>query len=198
MKTTLLRCALFAGFLGLITFLPSCRPDEKECPTSTTLQDSLNVRELNLREREMSLREREVGIMERESALGIRFNTAASPKISNDGRKLSKREIESYEDKYGKASYKTPTLSFPGQYPESSERALTLTDLAHLTPWGKKVMMNEIYARHGYVFPDKDLKKHFDKETWYKGTQKNFNKLKLTELEKQNIAFLNAHPVVEQ
>lgn len=196
MKKQLFISALIVGIFALIAVMPSCRPDEKECPTS--LQDSLNVRELRLREREMSLRERELGIMEREGALGIRFSKNATPTITNDGRKLSKEQRKAYEDKFGKAAYKAPVLEFPGQYPESSERALRATDLEHLTAWGKKVMINEIYARHGYVFPDKEMQKHFDKESWYKGTQKNINKLKITELEKQNITTLEAHRVVEQ
>ncbi|MEO6832772.1 MAG: YARHG domain-containing protein [Chitinophagaceae bacterium] len=196
MKKQLLISALVLGIFGVIAVMPSCRPDEKECPTA--LQDSLNVRELRLRERETSLRERELGVMERESALGIHFSKNSTPNISNDGRKLSKEAQKAYEEKYGKAAYKAPILDFPGQYPESSERALTMTDLEHLTPWGKKVMMNEIYARHGFVFTNKEIKKHFDKESWYKGTQKDFNKLKLTALEKANIAFLDAHPATER
>lgn len=196
MKKTLLLGVLIVAVLGIFTSFPSCRPDEKECPTA--LQDSLNVRELRMREREISLRERELGIMERENALGIHFNNSASPKISNDGRGLSRKELQAYEEKYGKVAYKAPILSFPGQYPESSERPLTTSDLEHLTPWGRKVMVNEIYARHGYIFQDKEMKKHFDKESWYKGIQKNIDKLKLTALERDNIAFLNAHPVVEK
>lgn len=61
-----------------------------------------------------------------------------------------------------------------------------------MTPWGMKVMLNEIYARQGYIFKDPELKKHFAEEKWYKGKQSNFNKIKISNTEKQNIAFIKA------
>lgn len=81
----------------------------------------------------------------------------------------------------------------PGQYPEGSDRLLTEKDLEHLTPWGMKVMQNEIYARHGLVFKDASLKKHFRKEKWYKGKQRSMKNIRLTDTESQNIAFINQH-----
>lgn len=83
--------------------------------------------------------------------------------------------------------------STTGQYPESSERLLTEKDVEHVTPWGMKVMMNEIYARHGLVFKDAAMRKHFRKEKWYKGTEKNMKKVKLSDTEIQNIAFIRQH-----
>ena len=94
---------------------------------------------------------------------------------------------------------KIPASRFPGQFPESSERLLTDRDVEHQTSWGMRVMMNEIYARHGYVFKDADLRKHFRREKWYKGTEKNLKKIKLTDIEIQNIAFIKdaqLHPKI--
>jgi hypothetical protein len=65
--------------------------------------------------------------------------------------------------------------------------------MEHLTPWGMNVMLNEIYARHGYIFKDPELKKHFAEESWYKGKQANLSKIKLTEIEKENVTFIKAH-----
>ncbi|RYD51123.1 MAG: YARHG domain-containing protein [Sphingobacteriales bacterium] len=79
-----------------------------------------------------------------------------------------------------------------GQYPESTDRLLTQKDVENATPWGLKVMQNEIYARHGYVFTDAELKKHFRKEDWYKGKERTLKKIKLTSTETQNITFLKA------
>ncbi len=77
----------------------------------------------------------------------------------------------------------------PGNYPESSERLLTDKDVRHLSPWGKKVMTNEIYARHGMKFSDPLVQEHFDKENWYQGKYNNVDK-KLTAIEKQNLQML--------
>lgn len=87
----------------------------------------------------------------------------------------------------------TKSTSTTGQYPESSERKLTESDVEHVTPWGAKIMMNEIYARHGFIFKDAAMRKHFKKEKWYKGTEKSMKKIKLTDTEIQNIAFIREH-----
>src|SRR5436305_1539379 len=78
---------------------------------------------------------------------------------------------------------------YPGQFPESSERLLTNRDVEHQTAWGMKVMMNEIYARHHYVFREKELRKHFAREKWYRGREHNMKNIKLSDIEIQNIAF---------
>jgi hypothetical protein len=92
-----------------------------------------------------------------------------------------------------KGSKGNSSSAFPGQFPESSERLLTEKDMEHRTPWGLKVMQNEIYARHGYIFKDAALRKHFRKEKWYKGKENNMNNIKLTPIEKQNIDFIKEH-----
>lgn len=81
----------------------------------------------------------------------------------------------------------------PGFYPEGSTRPLTEEDTRYLTKWGHKVMLNEIYARHGMTFDDPDLKEHFTGFGWYSPSSANVNS-KLTAQEKENIAFLNSHP----
>lgn len=89
-----------------------------------------------------------------------------------------------------KSKKKGSSSLLPGQYPESTERLLTEKDLEHQTAWGMKVMLNEIYARKGYVFRDADLRKHFKSEKWYRGRERNFNKIKLTPTEIQNVAYI--------
>jgi len=80
----------------------------------------------------------------------------------------------------------------PGFYPEGSTRPLDESDTKYLTKWGHKVMLNEIYARHGMTFTDDDLKSHFGRFEWYNPSSASVQS-KLTELEKQNIEFLNNH-----
>jgi hypothetical protein len=200
------------GLLLAGALTPSCKSDEKVCDTA--LQDSLQVREMRLREREMDLREREMVIMERERTLGITPGSPGSYSYrsenesglraegssgsrgaegANSGRATGRNRLQGYGNDPRGVAYKKPVLAFPGQYPESSERVLNEKDMEHQTSWGKRVMLNEIYARHGYIFPDAELKRHFADESWYKGTEKSMAKLKLTALEKQNIAFIQSH-----
>lgn len=188
---------LFLAFLSL----PSCKPDEKECDTA--LRDTLELREIRLKEREMALREREMAILEREQQLGIggqrdsyttRMNSANAGASAVGGARANvKGGRTSYAEPTNQAAYKKPILAFPGQFPESSERLLTEDDVSHKSAHGIKVMLNEIYARHGYIFQEKDLKKHFAGESWYKGTERSMGKLNLTPTEIQNIAFIKQY-----
>ena len=49
-----------------------------------------------------------------------------------------------------------------------------------------RVMRNEIFAKHGYIFKDQDLTEYFSQFDWYKPTEQNVDNL-LTENDKANI-----------
>jgi hypothetical protein len=89
-----------------------------------------------------------------------------------------------------KTAYKKNATA--GFYPEGSERKLTVYDIQYLSAWGQNVMLNEIYARHGMIFADKALDRHFRKQKWYKPVSNNIFQ-RLTQVEKENIAFLINH-----
>lgn len=50
-----------------------------------------------------------------------------------------------------------------------------------------KIMRNEIFARHGYIFTTDAMKKHFSAQTWYKPSKSNVDNL-LNPIEKKNIS----------
>ncbi len=54
-----------------------------------------------------------------------------------------------------------------------------------------RVLRNEIYARHGRVFKDKELQKYFESQPWYKADPE-FTDDKLSEVESKNVATLKA------
>jgi hypothetical protein len=66
-----------------------------------------------------------------------------------------------------------------------------VAELDHLTALDIRFMINEIYARHGYIFSDRRFDNYFKSQKWYKGTSRNVD-AKLTPLEKQNIYFLQS------
>jgi hypothetical protein len=75
----------------------------------------------------------------------------------------------------------------------SDSRILTENDI-----WGKsksdiRIMRNEIYARHGYVFKSNDLQEYFSKKAWYNGTVYDANNITFNFYEKKNIEFLKNH-----
>jgi hypothetical protein len=60
-----------------------------------------------------------------------------------------------------------------------------------LTAGDIRFMINEVYARHGYIFADKSLNAYFRQQTWYKPKTKNVDAL-LTPVERSNIEFLKS------
>lgn len=87
-------------------------------------------------------------------------------------------------------------------YDKLYDKLLDMNDLLEIAkidttdfPGGRSVnqmMINEIYARHGYVFGKDDLKEYFENKSWYSGTTDSMNDIEksLSELEKNNITIL--------
>jgi hypothetical protein len=50
---------------------------------------------------------------------------------------------------------------------EASSRLLEVSDVENQALEDLRLMRNEIYARHGYCFKDKDMRYHFEQEDWY-------------------------------
>ena len=74
-----------------------------------------------------------------------------------------------------------------GDYPFTSQRKVTSDDL-----WGKtdrelSIMRNEIYARHGYIFDNAEMRNYFEGEPWYTPSTKNVT---LSEIERYNVNFI--------
>ncbi len=88
----------------------------------------------------------------------------------------------------------------------SSDRLITQADMAALSssdygslPAGRslaQMMINEIYARHGYQFETEAIQQYFDQKDWYKaiGSYSPDSTVimnRMNDIEKQNISFLN-------
>ena len=76
------------------------------------------------------------------------------------------------------------------QYDWLSTRYVTFNDIRFLTRWDVKILKNAIFARHGYIFANKDLRAHFNQFSWYRGTKKVVPEKDLNKYEKANVAFL--------
>jgi hypothetical protein len=74
----------------------------------------------------------------------------------------------------------------------SSTELITEAEMREMGYYGARIILNEIYARHGRRFNDDQLQQHFNEKTWYNGTisPENFSEDVLNSIEKQNIAFL--------
>jgi hypothetical protein len=77
----------------------------------------------------------------------------------------------------------------PGEYPIASSRELKQEDILNMTADEMKTMRNEIYARHGYIFQNKEMMAHFSKMPWYKPTHSDVREM-LSATEKKNIELI--------
>ncbi len=100
--------------------------------------------------------------------------------------------IKAYESrlKASKTTANPTTATGAGLFPYTSTRKLTYSDIAHLSNYELKIMRNEIYARHGYIFQSKDMKQYFSKQSWYRPTTSN---VKLSNIEQYNVNFIKSY-----
>ena len=79
-----------------------------------------------------------------------------------------------------------------GQYPQSSTRLLKTADVENLRPEELRIMRNEIYARHGYTFREKEIRGHFEQQDWYMPVSLNVT-TDLTPIEQKNAALIKQY-----
>ncbi len=79
-----------------------------------------------------------------------------------------------------------------GDYPQASQRLLTVADVENLVKEDLEFMRNEIFARHGYCFQKKNLRQQFEMQEWYVPNTIDI-KNRLTDIEKKNIALIKKY-----
>lgn len=79
-----------------------------------------------------------------------------------------------------------------GAYPQSSTKRLKTADVENLAAADLRIMRNEIYARHGYTFRMKDMREHFDQQSWYMPISMNVS-TQLTKIEEDNAALIKKY-----
>lgn len=76
--------------------------------------------------------------------------------------------------------------------PMASTHLLKDSEVRHFSKEKLRLMRNEIFARHGYIFKAKDLQEYFSKQDWYKPLHNNVDD-KLTDIDKNNIKLINKY-----
>jgi YARHG domain len=86
-----------------------------------------------------------------------------------------------------------PQSAWMGRWPETSVYVIRPDDLLHLSTQDLRLMRNEIYARHGYVFNDQNLQNYFSSQPWYRPKGDNNSAIaELTPVERQNIEIIRS------
>jgi hypothetical protein len=76
-----------------------------------------------------------------------------------------------------------------GDFPQASQKLLQPHEVELFSPEELRIVRNQIYARHGYSFKNKDMRYTFEKQEWYMpmGIDVRFE---LTDIEIANIALI--------
>jgi hypothetical protein len=111
--------------------------------------------------------------------------------------KLTKTEIKNIEtiksQEEAKIAGPAPQPGWMGRWPGTSAYLLNPDDLLHLATPDLRLMRNEIYARHGYVFDDQYLQDYFSSQSWYRPRgDNNLAEAALNPVERRNIEIIRA------
>lgn len=74
----------------------------------------------------------------------------------------------------------------PGLFPQSSLRRLDAVDFVQRSCIALRIMRNEIYARHGYVFESSRMQSYFERKPWYRPMGGDIDAL-LSPVERENV-----------
>jgi hypothetical protein len=78
-------------------------------------------------------------------------------------------------------------------FPDSETRRLTHEDLKDLPKWDLWIARNEIYARHGRQFSNKELQEYFNSKSWYTASLQPDKNPSLTQLEMDNVMMIKKY-----
>jgi hypothetical protein len=116
---------------------------------------------------------------------------ASSKKEDSSSEEQKKKELDMQKsDVTGSTSGNYNTTA--NLYPQGSDRPLLVEDVENLNGWELKIMRNEIYARHGYIFKTAEMKEYFKTQRWYEPKYENVDDM-ITKVEKENIKLIKRY-----
>jgi len=138
-----------------------------------TAEQKLKEKELAIREMELKQQEADL-LREREERLARK-----------------ERELEKERRRMSDGGTNGPTGTVYGSYPEGSTRYLGYEDVRNKSSQELRIMRNEIYARHGYIFKSEDLRLYFSQQSWYQPMYVDVEN-DLSKMEKTNIQYIKS------
>ncbi|MBO5261347.1 MAG: YARHG domain-containing protein [Coprococcus sp.] len=104
--------------------------------------------------------------------------------------------IKDYEEKLEKNGFDYSDLYYYDYIiPDSSTRKLSGSDINWMDAHTLMLARNEIYARHGRKFNDKEIREYFESKAWYMPyiEPDDFSEDMLSSIEKENIALIKSY-----
>lgn len=133
-----------------------------------------------------------------ETADGLKFvnvDTKESVECMLENDKVSKMHYVRLSDEEIEAIRVAEEEKIRAEYifPDSDKKYLSEDEIRTKTVDEMLIGRNEIFARHGYIFTDENLKNHFESTSWYKGTipAEQFNSDQVfNDFEKKNVELI--------
>ena len=133
-----------------------------------------------------------------ETADGLKFinvDTKESVECTLENNKVSKVHYVRLSDEEIEAIRAAEEEKIRAEYifPDSDKKYLSEDEIRTKTVDEMLIGRNEIFARHGYIFTDENLKNHFESTSWYEGTipAEQFNSDQVfNDFEKKNVELI--------
>lgn len=112
-----------------------------------------------------------------------------------DDNEYEEEEDEDWESEDEENDTELVNSDYEYIFPDSDTEKLTESMAAVLSKEELRLAINEIYARHGRKFDDKNLQEYFNEKDWYTGTidAKDFDESVFNKTEKYNIRLLSKY-----
>lgn len=85
-----------------------------------------------------------------------------TPAANNDAEQIPQVDVPPKNATSGSTS--------SGYYYPSNTKYITTAELDAMTPSEIRLILNEMYARHGYIFVSEQYQNYFSAKSWYRGT----------------------------
>jgi hypothetical protein len=133
-------------------------------------------------------------IEELEKKIQMQNEAIAKDKEAVLNKKLEEKDAEINNLKNKKKSNDNSSYFAKGAgiFPEGSQRYLSYADVEYLSSRDLKIMRNEIFARHGYIFKTSDMIQHFSSQSWYRALNNDVTAY-LSKIEKDNVNFIKQY-----
>ena len=163
--------------LATLLFAASCQ----------NANNNTKEKELQLKEAELKLKEQAL-IDEKKAQLEKKEKELADEKTKfEEAKRISPSSTPSQISTPG---YKYYAKSY-GRFPEASYRYIDYNDLKGLSSYDLKIMRNEIFARHGYIFKTNDMRQYFSGESWYRALYNDVT-TSLSKIEIRNVDYIKS------
>lgn len=148
---------------------------------------STSQKEKDLAQKEAELKQKEQELLDEKK----RDLEKKEKELAEEKAKLEKSKAAASNEKPTQSGGKFYAKGY-GRFPDASERILDQADIENFTSYELKIMRNEIFARHGYIFNTDDMRRYFSQQSWYRPLYQDVT-ASLSAIEKRNVDFIKSY-----